>query len=103
MAKTIKRVLLAQVKYASSTLLDALGVSQFKVGDPYSISPTAWDEEAGLTHYGYVLELPKLQDKQNLETAFAAHPDSNHYTLLDWRDNLDDTLASVGLRVNSLA
>lgn len=98
----IKKLVLVRIKQSRSDLMDPWK-SQL-VGQPLNISPAGWNEEAGLTHYGFVLEGLKLAMVGELEK-FAGQ---NNLTVLSLGTEkkpveLEEALASVGLRINTLA
>jgi hypothetical protein len=47
--------------------LKVAGVEQFAAGKPLNVSPVAWHDEHGLSHYGYVLADMTLQAFQALD------------------------------------
>lgn len=116
----IRKLLLIRIAKSRADFLDELGdVAQYFKGDPISISPIAWAEAAGLSHYGYLFEGIKLKSLAEL-TNWLDH--NNEATLLDVIDlsdkkqklpsdfkltadfnEIDYALKKVGLRVNKSA
>lgn len=119
----IRKLLLVRLKDSKATLLDDLGIKTLVTAEPYAVSPAAWAAEAGLSHYGYVLEM-KLKQFKEVEKVLERNPS---FTLLDvpndkspapvlkemskWLESvpagttilqpeIDFALARVGLRVN---
>jgi hypothetical protein len=96
----INKLLLVRKANSKSNLLEEAGVSQFLKGDPLKVSPLAWHEEAGISHYGHILANLKLDDLNKLlEWALA----TEGTTVLDYDNDTVATLKLVGLRVNEAA
>lgn len=66
-------------------------------GGILSVCPKAWEEEAGLSHYGLVLEL-KLKELDKLK---AWLPD--FCTLVECKEDPETALDSVGLKLHPSA
>lgn len=105
MAK-LHKLLLVRAASSNSTLLDRIGVSHFLEGDPLSISPRTWADEAGVSHYGYKLKDISLKEVTELEKWIAGNaPEAITLHNMDPEadDPLAQTLDSVGLRINESA
>jgi hypothetical protein len=63
----IQKLLLVRKAQSRSDLLKVAGVEQFAAGKPLNVSPVAWHDEHGLSHYGYVLSDMTLQAFQALD------------------------------------
>lgn len=97
----IRKLLLVRVADSRSDLLESAGLKPF-AGSPLNVSPAAWPDEAGLSHYGFELNGLKLGDWQALQKWANAH---GTVAVLDHPEGatVDDTLNGVGLRINSSA
>lgn len=97
----IQKLLLVRVQAMRSTLLETAGLKPF-AGEPICVSPRAWADEAGLSHYGFVLNGLKLKDWQELQKWDETTPD---VTVLEHEEGADveATLATAGLRINKSA
>lgn len=96
----IQKLLIVRKANSKSTLLADAKVDTFSVGDPLKISPVAWHEEHGISHFGYVLEQLTLDALEGL----ADFIDGNEgLTLLDHAGDVAATLEKVGLRINESA
>lgn len=99
----IKKLVIARKKQVTP---EALGdLASFVEGESVPISPVAWGEESGLSHWGWVLSGLKLKD---LEALSKWEQTVGFATVLSLGDEkkpitTDEALASVGLRVNTLA
>jgi hypothetical protein len=80
--------------------LKVAGVEQFAAGKPLNVSPVAWHDEHGLSHYGYVLADMTLQAFQALDKHCEG---AKGLTLLEHDGDVAKTLGSVGLRINESA
>lgn len=100
MAKTLARKLLLVRKLnVTADLVEKNGLAPFSKGKPIPVSPQAWNEEAGLSHWAYVLEGMKLKDLEMLGQWHHKRPND---TVLDLAEDVETALAGVGLRINSL-
>lgn len=95
----IRKLLLIRKRDMTSTLLDEAGLLPYVVGEPLTVHPAAWDESAGLSHYGFVLEMKFKGWANDVEPWIKANPGC---TLLDLIVNkkertIEDALKSVGL------
>ena len=102
----IKKLLLVRVPKITSTRLVEAELTRYisNYDTPLNISPVAWDEEAGLSHYGWLMEL-KLKELELVNARLHSNPD---VTLLDLvvvkkERSVDDTLKTVGLRIHPSA
>jgi hypothetical protein len=95
----IHKLLLVRVGDMRSDLVDQAGVRAF-AGSPLNVSPLAWSDEAGLSHYGFELKDLKLKDVESLRKWANGQ---NGVTLLDHEGDVAATLATVGLRINESA
>lgn len=97
----IQKLLLVRTANSKSDLLDSAKVKSF-AGEPIPVSPLSWNDEAGLSHWGFELKDMKLKDFQALEK-WAETADG--VTVLSHEDgsNVAATLAGVGLRINKSA
>ena len=96
----ISKLLLIRKANSRSTILDEANAKPFVKGDVLNISPQAWHEEEGVSHYGFVLSGMKLDDLHSLQQWVG---EQTGITILDHTDDVTNTLASVGLRVNQAA
>lgn len=105
MAK-LNKLLLVRKASARSTLLDRMNVSRFVEGEPLNISPKTWPDEAGISHYGYVLKDISVKELNQLQD-WISNNDPEAVTVQDYNveaDNpLESALAYVGLRINEAA
>lgn len=99
----IQKLLLVRIANSKSDLLDTAGVKSF-AGDPIPVSPISqkagWNDEAGLSHWGFELKGMKLKDFQALEK-WAETADG--VTVLNHESDVTTALAGVGLRINKSA
>jgi len=96
----IDQLLLVRKFNSRSDLLEKAGMAGFTKGDPLNIMPDVWEDKDGVSHYGYILGIPKLDDFNNLQQFVK---DNEGLTLLDMDTNITATLAAVGLRINESA
>lgn len=101
MAINNKLLLIRTGKMRAQRLSDA-GLDKFLKGEALPVSPKAWADEAGLSHYAFELGGFKLKDWAHLEHWVSQNGD---VTLLDMPPKFtkEQALASVGLRVNESA
>lgn len=95
----INKLLLVRVKFSRADLVDSAGVKSF-AGEPLNISPLAWNDEAGLSHYGWELKDLKLKDFQALEKWAGA---TEGVSVIEHTGDVTESLAAVGLRINKSA
>lgn len=107
----LKKLLLIRKKDVRANLLDQSGFAQFSKGKPIPVTPKTWNDEQGISHYGYVLEGLMLKDLEALKKWELAN---NTSTVLSYdkvveedrksrEQTLEEVLDSVGLRINELA
>src|SRR5687767_8583067 len=96
----IRKLVIVRVKRVHPDVLGDL--EQFVVGEPLKVSPVAWGDEAGLSHWGYVLEGMKLADLEALRAWDQAFGYSTVLSLGDKKKEVtvEEALASVGLQIN---
>lgn len=110
----IRKLLLIRIAKARADLLAESGFAHFVKGEPLNVSPAAWDEQSGLSHYGYVLEGLKLKDLDNLRKWLDKNTEATLLEVIqevgknrlpdDFEgDTVDYALSQVGLKINSLA
>lgn len=98
----IRKLLLIRKKAMKSDLIKSQGLTTFAKSEPLNVSPAAWNDEAGLSHYGFVLEGMKLKDMEKLNEWI----DTSEDTLLQDMDKdmrPEEALAKLGLRINAAA
>lgn len=97
----IQKLLLVRTANSKSTLLDSSGVKSF-AGEPIPVSPLSWNDEAGLSHWGFELKGMKLKDFQALEKWAGT---AEGVSIIEHSEGGDvaTTLAGVGLRINKSA
>lgn len=95
----IQKLLLVRKNNSRSDLLKSAGVDAF-AGEPLNVSPKAWRDEDGLSHYGFALKDLPLKEFESLEDFCDVN---DGLTLLDHEGDVNATLASVGLRINKSA
>lgn len=100
--RTLNRLVLVRKANSRSTLIDESGLKGNMSGDPLNISPLSWDEEDGLSHYGYILNGLKLGDIEDL-LKWAVNKEGVTVHPIEEGVSVDETLGSVGLRINTLA
>lgn len=102
----IKKLLLIRKKMMTSTRLSEAGLTFEE--EPLQVSPSAWAEESGISHHGFLMELT-LKEWEKVKEWVEANPD---VTLLDLvvvikgkRRELiaEEALKSVGLRIHPSA
>jgi hypothetical protein len=98
----IRKLLIVRKAKMKADLIDNSGLKPFIKGKHLPVSPRAWLEEAGLSHYGFVLEL-KLKDYQAVVKWCNSLPQSSYVTLLDMNEDPETSLKSVGLIVHPSA
>lgn len=100
----INKLLLIRTQDIDSSLTERSGAATFVKGEPIPISPKAWNEEAGLSHYGFVLEGMKLKNLKELET-WIKDNGSEGVQLHEYSPDtgVDKALASIGLKINKSA
>lgn len=97
----INKLFLSRVKKTNVDTYKELGIDTLIVGNPISVSPIAWREEDGLSHYGVVLNMKFKQFKQvesvirECDTLLDLEMDKGTKT-----PDIDATLKKVGLRVH---
>jgi hypothetical protein len=96
----ITKLLLVRKPNAKSSLLSDLGVSSFVVGNPISICPIAWGEEARVSHFGYQLDKLKIDDLDKLEQQLDL---ADGVTLHPFDETIENSLSQIGLRINDAA
>lgn len=112
----IRKLLLIRLKHVSPEFLKGEGfkpVLQFikdQAGIP--VSPEAWADEQGLSHYAFKLENMKLKDYEAVKKWYK-DPATPEVLLHDYEDNLkakpvkyesdDDALKRIGLKINKAA
>lgn len=103
-----KLIIYRQSKVKSDTMSGS-ELASYVVGDVLNISPAAWADEAGLSHYGWVVEGLKLKHVKLLDDFIAVHSHATVLDLYEYRKgkkvdrSVEDTLKTVGLRINELA
>lgn len=99
----IRKLLLVRKNAMRSDLVKSVGLGPFIKGEPLNVSPMAWNEEAGLSHYAFPLEGMKLKDMEKLDKWI----NESEGTLVHDYDNKDesteDALKRLGLRINAAA
>ena len=121
MAKTLARkLLLVRRLNVTADLIEKNGLAPFSKGKPIPVSPQAWNEEAGLSHWAYVLEGMKLKDLEMLTQYSQVRVDDSILDIKPWDKDKDGmlycgyklqginldvekALADCGLRINTLA
>lgn len=96
----IKKLVIVRVKRVTPAVLGEF--SAFVKGEPIAVSPVAWGDECGPSHWGYVLDGMKYGD---LESLCAWSDAFHHSTILSLGDakkpiTVETALASVGLQIN---
>lgn len=98
----INKLLLVREAYAKANLLDQHGLGGMSKDKPLQIRPASkaagWDEESGITHYGYVFKDLKREEWVKLQKF---DQDTEGTTILNLADSVEATLAGVGLVVCS--
>ncbi len=101
MPSAINKLLLVRVKYVRSNLLSDLGFAGRIDGEPIPVSPLAWRDEAGLSHWGFLLLGLSLKEYKQLKEW---EKQAGFATVLELTaGDVDSALAGVGLRVNQSA
>lgn len=100
MPAKIRKLLIVRVKYMRSGLLTEAGFAPRVQGQPLPVSPLAWKDEAGLSHWGFVLEGLTLKEFQALQAWDRA---VGFATVLPLDEDPETALAKVGLRINEAA
>lgn len=121
--KTVEKLLLVRVAMLQPERLAALGEAATKLlaellakgkEESYGVSPLAWSEEDGISHKVFTLSLTGLEeikaareacDQTALNLCLVNVEDGGKFTvnrLPDKHKSIDEALASIGLRVNSL-
>lgn len=113
MAKVkLTKLMLVRKAAAKATLLEQMGASKFIQGGEspkvLNVSPISWHEEAGLSHYGFILNQDfSLKDLEALEKWCKENEPTGAITFhnvdLESADPIKDALAYVGLRINEVA
>lgn len=104
----VKRLLLVLKKYVRPDLLSKAGFESFCKTDPIPVSPVAWDMEAGVSHYGYLLEGLKLKDIEVLDKWIAKHGKSSALRFEkvkeddEEREQTIEEVLAPALRINDL-
>lgn len=109
-SKVIRRLLLVRVPKITAEYISDSPAGPFVTGDPLTVSPFAWDDELGLSHYGFLLEGMNLEQLRDIEAWVQRE---SHPTLLerskpvDKKNNkeipVEEVLNTVGLCINELA
>jgi len=99
----IRKLVIVRKKHVRPDVLGELAT--FVAGEPLKVSPVAWGDEAGLSHWGYVLDGMKLADWQALQAWDAKVGFATVLSLGDSKHpvTVEEALASVGLCVNQSA
>lgn len=106
----VKRLLLVRKKDTRPNLIEASGLSTFHKTQPLPLMPLyGWPEEAGISHWGYILEGLMLDDLETLTKWNEMNP---KYTLLPFdkvkeddvkrEETLEEVLTKGSLKVNPL-
>lgn len=97
----IRKLLIIRKPQFNTDVLKEVGLDMLVQGKPLDISPKAWAEEAGLSHYGFVMEM-KLKDYEEKLKKFmnSGTKVANASTLLDLEEDVETSLSSIGLRVH---
>jgi len=106
----VKRLLLVRKKDTRPNLIEASGLSTFHKTQPLPLMPLyGWPEEAGISHWGYILEGLMLDDLETLAKWNEMNP---KYTLLPFdkvkeddvkrEETLEEVLTKGSLKVNPL-
>ena len=86
----IKKLLIIRKSKIQTDTIKEAGLESFVVGTPLSVSPAKWPEEAGESHFGYVLEM-KLKEYELLTKWVKKGSDeANASTVLDIPDEKKD-------------
>lgn len=104
-AKVIRKLLLIRKADMKADFLDVTGLKPFLTGEPLNVSPAAWDDELGLSHYGFRLEGFKLKDLEELNKLMDRLPGGTLLSVGETDGEVDDhdtVLATCGLRINEL-
>lgn len=96
----IQKLLLIRKNNSRSSIIEEAGLQAFVKGEVLKIAPQAWHEEAGISHYGFVLSGLKLDDLAKLQEWIG---EQTGIILLDHSSDITTTLASVGLQINQAA
>ena len=98
----ITKLLLIRKKMMTSTLIAESGLQPLVVGEPLNVSPLAWAEESGLSHFAFKVEFKFKQ--LALVAGFADSVDARLLHLSE-KDEIDEekALAAVGLRIHPSA
>lgn len=96
----INKLLLVRKFNASSDFLSRNNLIPFCSQEPLKISPIAWCEEEGITHYGYILQGMKVEDFNRLLELVKTN---DYLCVLPYEGNPLKSLHSVGLRINESA
>ena len=107
----VKRLLLVRKKDTRPNIIEASGLSTFHKTQPLPLMPMySWPEEAGISHWGYILEGLMLEDLETLSKWNEMNP---KYTLLPFdkvkdedgrnrEETIDEVLVKASLKVNTL-
>jgi hypothetical protein len=95
----IQKLLLVRLIDSRPDLLDQAGVKAI-AGDPIPVSPVAWNDESGLSHWGFEVIGLSLKQWQDFEKWAEVH---GGVTILAHDGDVKKTLATVGLRINESA
>lgn len=104
MPAAIKKLLLIPKKYVRSDLLQKAELSKSVLGEALPVCPldrTAWPLEAGISHYAWVLEFPKLKDYEAAK-AWADDPKTVPSALVDFDESPEKSLAARGLQIHPM-
>jgi hypothetical protein len=98
----INKLLIVRTANSRSSLIEEAGLAPFLKGQVINISPKDWEDESGLSHYGYVLNGLKLKDLDAL-TLWVGQADGVTLLPLNLDSDYVAALQAAGLRINESA